>query len=294
MNALEIPGIARITPGQGGLPRYGITTPGGEAHVYLYGAHVTHFAPAGQEKLLFLSKESFFEQGKPIRGGIPVIFPWFGPREGSPQHGFARTRAWTPESLTQQPDGSVTLTLRLESDAETQALWGEPHLWTLRHRITVGAALTLELEIENRGSAPFRCEEALHTYIQVGDVRQAQVHGLEGAEYYDKCDALKRKRQDNSPISFAAETDRSYINTAQTCLITDPTWQRRIVVEKNHSDSTVVWNPWIGKAQLMSDFGNDEWPHMVCVETGNIADNTLEIAPGQRHLTRTVLRCEKL
>jgi len=294
MKPLEIPGMARLVTGLGGLPRYEITTPGGQAHIYLHGAHVTHFAPIGQKEVLFMSKKSHFAPGQPIRGGIPVIFPWFGPREGSPQHGFARTRSWTPEAIGQQPDGSVTLTLRLESDAETQAIWGQPHQWVLHYRITVGAKLTLELEIENRGSAPFRCEEALHTYFQVSDVRQIEVRGLEGASYYDKCAAMQRKVQDQEPTRFNEETDRSYVNTAQNCGISDSGWQRRIVIEKTDSDSTVVWNPWIEKATKMSDYGDTEWPLMVCVETGNLADNTLRIGPGQRHITRTVLSCEKL
>ena len=100
-------------------------------------------------------------------GGLPVIFPWFGPRQGhseAPVHGFVRTRSRTAESIRQHPGGKVVITLRLEPDAETRALWGEPHDWVFRHRITVGAALTMELEIENRGAPPSRCEEALHTY----------------------------------------------------------------------------------------------------------------------------------
>lgn len=295
MNSLEIPGIARLAPGQGGLPRYEITTPGGEAHIYLYGAHVTHFAPTGQKELIFLSKESHFEPGKAIRGGVPVIFPWFGLRENAPQHGFVRTQNWTPELLTQLPDGSVTLTLRLDSNAETLAIWGEPHTWTLRHRITVGATLTLELEIENRGTAPFRCEEALHTYFQIGDVRQTQVSGLEGAEYYDKIDSMRRKRQGSDPIRFGAdETTQFYTNNTQTCVIIDPVEQRRIFVAKTNSASTMVWTPMSVTAQKIPDMGDNEWPNMVCVETGNVIDDTLTLAPGQRHSTRTILRCEKL
>ena len=184
------------------------------------------------------------------------------------------------------------LTLRLESDAQTRALWGEPHEWVLRHRITVGAALTMELEIENRGTTPFRCEEALHTYFRVSDVGAIQVRGLENAEYYDRADGMRRKRQDNEPIRFAAETDRTYVNTTSACAIEDAGFQRRIVVEKTHSDSTVVWNPWIAKAKAMQDFGDGEWPFMVCVETGNVAENALEISPGARRVTQTVLRCE--
>ncbi|MEI6561540.1 MAG: D-hexose-6-phosphate mutarotase [Verrucomicrobiota bacterium] len=292
--SLEIPGIARLATGPGGLPRYEITTPLAQAHVYLHGAHVSHFAPTGQRPVLFMSAQSWFQGGRPIRGGVPVIFPWFGPRQESPAHGFARTRAWTVESLRQEPDGNVVLVLRLESDAETRALWGEPHDWVLRHRITVGTALGMELEIENRGAAPFRCEEALHTYFSVSEVGAIQVRGLENAEYYDKADGMRRKCQDSGPIRFTAETDRTYVNTAAACAIDDPGWRRRILVEKADSDSTVVWNPWIAKAQIMPDFGDDEWPGMVCVETGNVADNTLEIAPGGKHTTRTRVRCEAL
>ena len=294
----ELPGKVKLATGQGGLPLLEITSPHSEAHLYLHGAHVTHFALKGQPPALFMSNQSFFQPGKPIRGGVPVIFPWFGPRQddpASPAHGFARTSSWVAESVTEQPDGALTVTLRLDPDEAARALWpaggGD---WVLRHRITVGATLTMELEIENRGSTPIRCEEALHTYFFVSDVKQIEVGGLEGAEYLDKTDGLRRKRQDANPIRFTSETDRSYVNTTADCVITDPGLGRRILVEKTRSDSTVVWNPWIAKACAMADFGDDEWPAMVCVETGNIADNTLEIGPGQRHVTQTVLRVESL
>jgi glucose-6-phosphate 1-epimerase len=244
-----------------------------------------------------MSAQSVFAPGKAIRGGVPVIFPWFGPRQGdaaAPAHGFARTRSWTPESISQLPGGEVIVILRLEPDATSRALWSEPHDWILRHRVTLGAALTLELEIENRGAAPMRCEEALHTYFQVSDIHGVRVHGLEEAEYHDKADGMRRKRQNGEPISFTCETDRSYVNTARECVIDDPGLHRRIIVEKTGSQSTVVWNPWIAKARAMADFGDDEWLRMVCVETGNIADNTLEIAPGARHVTRTVLHSQAL
>ena len=290
---LEIPGIARLVTGLGGLPRYEITTPLAEAHIYLHGAHVAHYAPAGQPPLLFISEQSWFQPGKPIRGGVPVIFPWFGPRQGhpdAPAHGFARTRSWTAESIVPQPGGEVVVTLRLEPDEPTRALWGEPGDWILRHRITIGATLVMELEIENRGSTPLRCEEALHTYFRVGDIRNVAVHGLEGAEYYDKADGMRRKRQNEAPIGFSGETVRIYTNTTGPTVIDDPGLHRRIVVEKSGSHSTIVWNPWSDTAREVADFGDEEWTGMVCVETGNVADDALEIAPGTRHITRTVLR----
>ncbi len=273
-------------------------TPPAEAHIYFHGAHVSHFAPAGREPLLFESARAYFESGKPIRGGVPVIFPWFGPhREGAakPAHGFARTRAWVLESVSEEAGGVVTLVLRLAPDDETRALWPEGgDFWVLRHRITVGATLTMELEIENGGETSILCEEALHTYFKVGDVREIEVRGLEETEYVTIIEDLPRKRQGAQPIRFVGETDRVYVNTESVLSIVDPVLRRRIEIGKEGSRSTVVWNPWIEKSQKMADFFPDEWPGMVCVETGNVGENALEIAPGSRHITRTVLREEAL
>ena len=293
--AFDIPNKARLGSGPGGLPQFDISTDLASAQIFLHGAHVAQFTVRGQEPLLFLSASSYFADSKPIRGGVPVIFPWFGPRQGHPEapaHGFARTRAWEVESVAEQADGAIAVMLRLEPDESSRAMWSKQ--WVLRHRITVGAELTMELEIQNPGCEPIRCEEALHTYFRVSDVRKIAVHGLEGAEYLDKADGLRRKRQPLEPIRFTQETDRTYLDTTSACEIIDPGLKRRIVVEKHGSHGTVVWNPWIAKARAMADFGDDEWPMMVCVETGNMADNALAIEPGARHLTKTVLRTEPL
>src|SRR5439155_14313226 len=96
--------VARFESGQGGLPRLSIRSKLAEAHVYPHGAHITHYQPEGQEPVLYLSATSFFADGKPIRGGVPVIFPWFGPRENEPaaMHGFVRARAWDVAEVTQE------------------------------------------------------------------------------------------------------------------------------------------------------------------------------------------------
>lgn len=290
----EVPGVS-LGEGIGGLPRLEISTELFSAEVYLHGAHVTEFTVRGQKPLLFMSARSQFAEGKPIRGGVPVIFPWFGPCQGRPEapaHGFARTRAWAVESVAEEAGGAITAVLRLEPDSATRALWLAPESqtseWVLRHRITFGLGLTMELEIQNNGSAPLVCEEALHTYFSVSDVRQIAVAGLEGAEYVDRLDGGRKRQAD--AIRFTGETDRTYVNTASTCEIDDPGFDRRIVIEKHGSNATVVWNPWIAKAKAMPDFGDDEWPFMVCVETGNMAENGLKIASGAMHVTRTVIR----
>jgi D-hexose-6-phosphate mutarotase len=237
-----------------------------------------------------MSGKSAFATDKPIRGGVPVIFPWFGPRAGhpeSPAHGFARTAEWQVESLSEDGDGCITAAFQLAADDKTKELW--PQDFVLRYRVAVGARLTLILEVENTSTAPFNFENALHTYLAVGDARQTSTAGLEGADYLDKTDNLQRKNQGQDPIRITAETDRVYESTRKTCVVDDPVLKRRITVEKSGSQTTVVWNPWIAKAAALPDFGDDEWPGMLCVETANAGANAITLAPGQTHSMRAVI-----
>ncbi len=286
----SIPGVVRFEAGRGELIRVVITTPQAQAHVYLHGAHVTHYQPAGQAPALFMSGKSWFEASKPIRGGVPICFPWFGPRAGdpaSPAHGFARLRQWTLESARQNSDGSVTVVLKLVTDDATRAIW--PHDFELRHIVTVGATLQMELELRNTSAGPFTFEEALHTYLAVSDIHQVSVEGLTGVTYIDKTQAMQRKVQGDEPITFAGELDRTHINTRSTCVAHDPAGRRDLIVAKEGSQTTVVWNPWIAKAKAMADFGDEEWPGMLCIETANAADNAVNLQSGQTHRMRAIV-----
>ncbi|MDB6173143.1 MAG: aldose epimerase [Chthoniobacteraceae bacterium] len=230
-----------------------------------------------------MSAASHFSPGKAIRGGVPICFPWFGPRAGhpeSPAHGFARTTAWEVESVECAAD-IVTLILRLNATDKTRALW--PHDFVLRHRITIGATLEMTLETQNLSTTPFDIEEALHTYFVVSNARNVSISGLSNSAYVDKVDAGARKVQDSAPIRITGETDRVYPSSQSACVIEDPGLQRRITVEKSGSDTTVVWNPWIAKASSMADFGDDEWPGMLCVETANSGENAVTVSPGESH-----------
>jgi len=288
---INIPNVAKLDEGKGGLPRIVITAPAADAEIYLNGAHVSRYEPKGAKPVLFMSAESQFTPGKPIRGGVPVIFPWFGPREGhpeSPAHGLVRTMAWQPISARQTSDGAVEVVLSVSSNEATRAQW--PHDFALHFIVTVGKQLDMVLEVQNTGKEAFRFEEALHTYFSVKDVRNVSVTGLAGAEYFDKVDGFKRKRQGAEPIRITGETDRLYVNTATTCVIDDPGLSRKIIVEKERSDSTVVWNPWIAKSKALPDFGDDEWPGMICVETCNAVENAVNLRAGAAHRMRQTVR----
>mgnify|MGYP005841810521 CR=1 FL=1 len=277
--------------GQGGLVRAAMRSPAADAHVYLHGAHVTHYHPRGTAPVLFMSARSAFESGKPIRGGVPVIFPWFGPRKddpSSPMHGLARLTGWSPAASRQLDNGAVELSLQLASGPETRRLW--PHDFCLRYIVRVGSALEMALEVANTSSRDFSFEEALHTYFAVGDVRQVQVRGLEGCDYLDKTDNFARKNQGDAPVNISAETDRVYLDTASACTIDDPALSRRIVIEKSGSGNSVVWNPWVAKAKAMPDFGDDEWPGMICVETCNVGPSAVQLPAGRTHRMSASIR----
>lgn len=290
---LELPGQAIFTDHPGGLVALDIHTSAATGRIFLHGAHIAAWQPAGAAPVLFMSAQSQFAPGKAIRGGVPLIFPWFGARAGdakAPQHGFARTATWAVETLTAAADQAVTVVLRLDDSETTRASW--PHAFTARLRVTFGATLVMSLEVDNRSSAPLQFEEALHTYLAVSDVENVAIRGLENTEFIDKVDAFTRKRLSPDPLFLSGETDRVFVNTEATCSADDGPLRRRIVVEKTGSRSTVVWNPWAAKAKAMADFGDDEWPHMLCIETANAGENTVTLAPGATHAMTATIRVE--
>ncbi|HLY75676.1 MAG TPA: D-hexose-6-phosphate mutarotase, partial [Planctomycetota bacterium] len=185
-------------------------------------------------------------------------------------------------------DGAVRVAFTLAADEASMKLW--PNSFDLRLVFTVGKSLGIEMEVRAGGS-PFSFEEAFHTYLLVGDVRQISIDGLQNAEYLDKVDSQKRKIQPPELLRIGGETDRVYLHTHSTCVIRDPVLERTLSVEKESSGSTVVWNPWINKARAMPDFGDEEWPQMLCVETANVADGAVRLDGGQTHRMRAHIRC---
>jgi glucose-6-phosphate 1-epimerase len=280
-----LPPTVSLESGEGGLPRLRVDNPHGHAEVYLHGAHVTAWQPAGHAPVLWMSRASQWNAAKPIRGGVPICFPWFGPHAAdaaAPSHGFARLRDWTLVEARDGEQGETHLAFELTPSVSPPAAW--PHAFAATYRVSVGPSLILSLEVHNPGPEAFTFEEALHTYFAVQDVRHIEILGLEGTPYLDKVGGTTARNQGPDPIRFTAETDRVYLNTQAASTIVDPGLRRSIEVGKRGSDATVVWNPWVAKARTMADFGDDEWPEMVCVETGNVTVHAVTLAPGERHV----------
>jgi D-hexose-6-phosphate mutarotase len=293
-----LPDGARLEPGGGGLERLVMSTRAAEAHVYLHGAQVAHYQPAGERRVLWMSERSRFQTGTPgapIRGGVPVCFPWFGPLAGradAPAHGVARLLRWSLASVETVAGGGLVACLELRSNDYTRRL--VPHAFLLRLGVHVGSSLRLALSVTNDGDDVFRFEEALHTYFAVSDARRIELAGLEGAAYVDKTEGGATKTMSEAPLAITRETDRVFTGHRGPIVISDPSWQRRIRVLRTGSSTAVVWNPWIAKAKAMTDFGDDEWTGMVCVEAANALADAVTLGPGETHELVTELTTSSL
>lgn len=288
-DSFAIPGMLAFDEPHPGMTRARISTPACTAELYLHGAHVTHWQPAGAAPVLFLSPNSLFQRDKAIRGGIPVIFPWFGARtpeitgnrSGGAQHGFARTAEWQLSFAALAGD-DLRLALLLSPDDAARAA-GFDH-FRVALEFTLGRTFSARMTVANEGDTPLVFEQALHTYIHVGDIAQATVHGLENVEYLDKTDNFARKRQPQEPIRFDGEVDRPFLNTAAPAEVHDPVLARRVVVNKAGSQTTVVWNPGRKLAASLADLGEEPSRRFVCVETANVAEDLITLAPRSAHV----------
>jgi len=288
-----IPEFAQILPGNGNLPKIQITTPAASAEIYLHGAHLTSWHPAGLEEVIFLSRQSLFQEDKAIRGGVPICFPWFRAKADNPQapaHGVVRTKAWQLDSIAQQGE-EVIVSLSTASDEATRTLW--PHEFRITHRITIGKQLKLELIVENLGPAPFQFEEALHTYHAVSSVESIAIRGLDAVYYLDNRDNNQRKAQ-SGEIHFTAPTDNAYTETTHPLEIRDPALNRSIHIEKQNSQTTIVWTPWQQGAQSMADMADEEWQNFACVEASNILAAAVTLPAGESHTMSATIRVSSL
>jgi glucose-6-phosphate 1-epimerase len=283
-----IPNLAEVLPGNGELPKIRVTVRSASAEIYLHGAQLTSWQPANAEEVLFLSEHSNWQDGRAIRGGIPVCFPWFRSKVddiSAPAHGVVRTKEWQLESVTIDGE-SVLVVCSTQDDEFTRRWW--PHAFRLLHKLSIGKSLRLELSVTNTGQIPFRFEEALHTYFRVSQADSVSIRGLDQIAYLDNIDGNRRTVQ-SGDLTFAAKTDNAYIDVYSPAELADPTWRRRIRTEKVNSATTIVWNPWQEGAAALSDLGNDEWQQFACVEASNILDSAIVLAPGQEHTMRATM-----
>jgi glucose-6-phosphate 1-epimerase len=273
----------RVETGPNGLPKLVVHSEIAAGEIFLQGAHVTAWQPAGHQPVLWMSGNSWFEQSRPIRGGVPICFPWFGPHRSDnslPAHGTARICQWNVVDVQRCDDGAVEVLLETTIAA-----------FHLSYRVLFGADLiiTLTTTLLPTAEKPEQFEDALHTYFSVSDIRHIAISGLETSRYLNKVPQVEMCEPSGATLRFIEETDRVYMDTQETVVLQDPGFARKLTVAKTGSRSTVIWNPWIDKSRRMPDFGDDEWTGMVCIETANVGANAVTLQPGQSHSTQALI-----
>lgn len=283
---MQLPDCVHLA-GSPAYPIYEIRHARATARIAVNGAHLMEWTPVGQAPVLYLSPDAVLEPGKAIRGGIPVCWPWFGPHADPqrPMHGYARILSWRL-AVAEADEAGVHLVFELEA-GEAAKPWWESRL-AARLEMRIGDALEVVLATRNTGDEPLRLEEALHTYLTVGDVTRVVVRGLEAAAYLDTVGERVMRRQAGD-VLFDREVDRQYASTAAVA-VEDPVLGRVLVVEKEGSATTVVWNPWIEKSKRLADLPDEAYLGFLCVEAANAGDGAVDLAPGMEHHLRTRVR----
>ena len=261
-----------------------------KATLSLYGAQVLSFTPHGQQDVLWMSKNTAVENGKAIRGGIPLCFPWFGPHatdNTKAQHGFARLINWQIFSIKQLQNQQTNVQLKLQSNPTTLAIW--PYQFEALLNITVGTSLQVSLKTINKSNKAFTYSNALHSYFLISNIQKIAIKGLEESMYYNGFE--KQHQTQTQPIlKFTEkEVNRRYIHHIKTCTIIDSHLNREIKIEKSGSKVTVVWNPGSNVAATIKDIPPNNHTNFVCVEPANAYNEVdlITLLPNQSHTIST-------
>lgn len=280
-----LPQGAEITTGVNGLDKVILRDIHGfSAEVYLYGAQVTSWKNEYREELLFVSNKAIFKPPKAIRGGIPICFPQFSNHGSLEAHGFARNRFWSiddnPPPLSTNPPNKSYIDLILKPSEDDLKIW--PHSFEFRLRVILGPGgdLMLISRIRNTDTKPFTFTFAYHTYFSVSDVSEVRVEGLETLDYLDNLQNKERFTEQGDAITFEGEVDKIYLSTPTKIAIIDHERKRTFVIRKDGLPDAVVWNPWDKKAKAMTDFGDEQYKHMLCVEAAAI-EKPITLKPGE-------------
>lgn len=274
------PGRIAFRTGEAGLPIIALVNTYGTCELSLYGGQVLSYRPMGHVPVLFTSKAAVYEPGKPIRGGIPICWPWFGPsiERALPPHGFARLMQWGLQA-TEYSSDATEVRLMLSDSELSRRFW--PYVFELTLRVWLDQRLNLELTTVNRDTRPFTLTQAFHPYFRVRQIADITVRGLDHAPYTDFLNGHANVQ--DGMLNIRSETDRVYEPAAPECVLHDPGIGRAIALAFTGTRTLVVWNPWIDKARAMADFGDDEYLSMLCLEPANTADNAVTLEPGSQH-----------
>lgn len=290
-----IEGQVKFIEVKGGLHFIHIKNKKASALISVYAGQVLSFKPAHQsEDVLFFSDCAFFTEGKAMRGGIPICWPWFGDapfNPAHPSHGFVRNNTWQVSAVETLINGDTKVILDFFDSDETREIW--PYQFHLSLEITVSDSLTLNLVTRNTGDKVFSITEALHTYFNVGDSAQCHIFGLEKTEYLDKAEEYVPVCQVGA-ITVNEALDHIFLNEGDNLSISDPVLNRNINISSSGNKNVVVWNPGPDGAEKMQDLNQQDYKRFVCVEIANTASNIVTIEPKTEYSMLTKYNVEKL
>lgn len=254
------------------------------AKIFLQGAQLTEFTPIDKKPLIWVSSEEDYQEGKSVRGGIPICWPWFGVNANPdwPIHGVARTSLWRADEVTEQ-DEQIKVSLTLPMAQVDESYW--PHKSKLKVEFVLTTKLEVRLTTTNLSNQTITFTQALHTYFPTPAITETQVDGLQGSQYIEFGEG---PFEQNELVGFARETDMVYTQAADTQRIITP--DGIIEVGRENSSSCVLWNPWIDKSKRLSNFADDEYHTMLCLEAANVMDDSAVVAPGESHTLTTTIR----
>ena len=292
MNKFEIDNVLCIQTDKHAGDKIVIQNDFADAEIYLLGGHLTHFQPKEEEKVIYDGKESYIVPPKSAHFGIPICWPWFGPHptdKTKGQHGFARNSLWDITETEILEGGQTSVTLRLQENKETLKQY--PHSFKLELTFTIGKTLQVELKTTNTSNATMPITQALHSYFYVDSLQDICIHGLEGRTFIDQLDNDIYKEEPDT-LLFAQSLDRIYIPTSDTCEIIDTKLKRKIRIEKEHSNSTVIWNPW--ENNTLHDIKEGQYSKFVCIETANVKEDIVTLNRGESYTLVQKISLESL
>lgn len=244
-----------------------------KAQVSLYGGQVLSWQPCGEKEVFWLSKNALYEQGKAIRGGIPLCWPWFGKHANdinnkAGNHGFVREQIWQLDNMTISEHG-VEICLSWCGVNMTD-LW--PFACQLTQRLFFGQSFKQTLTMQNLSDSDSYYTGALHNYFLVSSPENIKVAALAQASFDDKL--TERLCQPQALENGVGPIDRIY-HTSAVMTIVDSQWQRRIELKTKNTKQWVFWNPGVELANNMADIHNNGEQEFVCLEAANTQNQLL-------------------
>jgi glucose-6-phosphate 1-epimerase len=256
-----------------------INNPFAKAQISLFGGHILSFKPSSDNReRLWLSDNVILDSVKPLRGGVPVCWPWFSdshnqPDKDLPSHGGVRNQQWDLLDTEDSEQGT-----RLVLSPKTFNGPGFKGEALLKLVVFVGQKMSIELITENIGKDSFSYTCALHTYFAVDAISSTKLLGLSGL-YKDKTRDWQ-SFETPEKYMFNEETDRVHLSTPESLSIKLNENITTEVLSYGH-DSVVVWNPWKENAEKMKDMTDDGYKSMLCVETS--VTQGQQVLPGEQH-----------